>query len=131
MTVFGLPPTSRLLRAGEFRAVFSNARFKVSCRHFLVLGIPNEAATARLGLVVSRKNVPAAIQRNRVKRLIREGFRKRRAELCGVDLVVLARKDAHKLANVSINQKLNGLWNDLMGKMRGGGANNRQESPLS
>lgn len=118
----GFPRTSRLLQAKDYRAVFSNARFKVSCRLFLVLAIPDESGAARLGLVVSRKNVPGAVQRNRLKRLIRENFRRRQTQLCGASLVVLARKDAHRQPNSALNRKLNKLLDDLLGKMRSAGA---------
>ena len=104
--------------AKDFKAVFSNARFKVACRYFLVLAIPAAAAGPRLGVVVSKKNVPSAVQRNRVKRLIRENFRKRQTGIGGADLVVLARKNAHTLGNSAINGKMDGLWNDLTGKMQ-------------
>ena len=114
----GFPRTSRLLQAKDYRAVFSNARFKVSCRFFLVLAIPDESGAARLGLVVSRKNVPGAVQRNRLKRLVRENFRRRQTQLCGTNLVVLARKDAHRHPNSALNRKLNELLDDLLEKMR-------------
>ncbi len=114
----GFPRTSRLLRAKDYRAVFSNARFKVSCRLFLVLAIPDESGAAKLGLVVSRKNVPGAVQRSRLKRLIRENFRERQTQLGGANLVVLARKDAHRQPNSVLNRKLNELLDDLLGKMR-------------
>lgn len=118
MSASGFARSARLLRAGEFRAVFSAARFKVSCRGFLVLALPVDRDGARLGLVISKKNVPAAVQRNRVKRLVREHFRQRRTQLFAVDLVVLARKDVHKLGNAAIRQRLESLWQDLLAKMR-------------
>ena len=43
---------------------------------------------ARLGLVVGKKQLKRAIDRNRVKRIIREQFRLARASLPAVDLVV-------------------------------------------
>ncbi len=118
MSASGFPRSARLLQAGEFRAVFSSACFKVSCRNFLVLALPVDRGGARLGLVISKKNVPAAVQRNRVKRLVREHFRQKRKQLFAVDLVVLARKDVHKLGNAAIRQRLESLWQDLIAKMR-------------
>ncbi len=44
--------------------------------------------SARLGLVVGKKLLKRAVDRNRVKRVIRDQFRRRRAELPAVDLVV-------------------------------------------
>ncbi len=83
-----------------------------------MLALPVDRDGARLGLVISKKNVPAAVQRNRVKRLVREHFRQRRTQLSAVDLVVLARKDVHKLGNAAIRQRLESLWQDLLAKMR-------------
>lgn len=119
------------MQAKDYRAVFSTARFKASCRYFLVLAIPNEIARARLGVVVSKKNVPGAVQRNRLKRLLRENFRIRQAKLSGVDIVVLARKNAHTLGNNAISNKIDGLWNVLTGKMQNSVAMNTQDFPGS
>ncbi len=49
---------------------------------------------ARLGLAVSRKVDPHAVGRNRIKRTLRETFRRLRPRLRGGDYVVVARKAA-------------------------------------
>lgn len=48
----------------------------------------NRMPSARLGLVVGRRAVPRAHARNRIKRIIRERFRRVRAELPALDIVV-------------------------------------------
>jgi len=124
MSAFGFPRAARLLRPSDYRAVFAKARVKVSRRHFLLLALPGSPSQARLGVVVSRKNVPAAVQRNRVKRLVRESYRRNRARLVGADLVVLARKGAHELENAAIHRETVALWNGLAAKLRTSTPNN-------
>lgn len=118
MAEFGFPKTSRLLNAADYKAVFSNAQFKVSCRHFLVLAIRNDRSNSRLGLVIAKKNVSLAVQRNRIKRQLRNTFRQNAALLNKLDLVVLARKDADKLDNKQLKNTIESLWQDLSIKLK-------------
>jgi ribonuclease P protein component len=54
----------------------------------LVQVCANECSRARLGLVVPKRYVPRAVDRNRVKRLIREWFRHNQGLVTGRDLLV-------------------------------------------
>ncbi|MBL4580416.1 MAG: ribonuclease P protein component [Gammaproteobacteria bacterium] len=118
MAELGFPKTSRLLNAADYKAVFSNAQFKVSCRHFLVLANCNSGSNARMGLVIAKKNVALAVQRNRIKRQLRDTFRHNKKLLDKLDLVVLARKDADKLDNKELIDTINSLWQDLHSKIK-------------
>lgn len=83
----GFSRRQRLLKAAEFEAVFSNrCASRSAC--FQVLARPNEQGHARLGMVVSRRLIPLAVERNRMRRLIREAFRHLADGLPSVDLVV-------------------------------------------
>lgn len=108
-----------MLNADDFQAVFSQARFKVSCRYFLLLASGNDKQVSRLGLVVAKKNIARAVNRNRLKRLVRTWFRQHKETPVCLDLVVLIRKDADKLSNGEIFSRLAALWEDLENKCQG------------
>ena len=80
----------RLKRGVDFERAYERRR-RASDDWLLIFGCENGLDHPRLGLSVSRK-VGGAIVRNRWKRLLREAFRLRRADLPpGVDLVVIPR----------------------------------------
>ena len=122
MAEFGFPKTSRLLNATDYKSIFGNAQLKVSCRHFLVLANRNTRSSARLGLVIAKKNVTLAVQRNRIKRQLRVAFRHNKELLHKLDIIVMARKDADKLNNEELIDTIDSLWKDLHAKMVRAGA---------
>jgi ribonuclease P protein component len=77
----------RLLKAKEFAAVFS-ARRILRSRSYLVMSCPNELGHARLGMVVGKRQFKRAVDRNRMRRIIRETFRLYSPNLPVLDVVV-------------------------------------------
>ena len=74
---------------------------------------PNGLGHARLGLAVGVRAAGNAVNRNRVKRVVREAFRHIRQELPAVDLVVNARPAAGKASNADMKASVVALWNRI------------------
>jgi len=83
-----LKPHERLRTTREFRAVYA-ARARAADGRLVVYVRPNPQGATRLGVSVGRRS-GAAVQRNRTKRLLREAFRRARADLPGgYDVVIV------------------------------------------
>jgi ribonuclease P protein component len=76
----------------------------------MVIARPNDLGHARLGLAVGVKSAGNAVNRNRIKRVVREAFRRRQQELPSVDMVVNARPAAGKATNSQIDASVSALW---------------------
>jgi len=100
----------RLLKKSEYDYVFAQAN-KILTPEFVILHRENSLGYARLGLALSKKLVAKANQRNRLKRLIREGFRTH--TLPGMDFIFLARHGAAKVENKLIVANLSKIWAKL------------------
>jgi len=81
------PRSCRLTARRQFLEVYNRGK-KIACPSFLLFGLLNDVGHCRLGLTASRK-VGGAVARNRVKRVMRDIFRRHRQEIgVAMDLVV-------------------------------------------
>jgi ribonuclease P protein component len=109
----GFGKQQRLLKASDFNRVFKQGR-RVSLPEFTVAfrvrpGKEGQAFVPRLGLSVSRK-VGNAVERNLLKRRLREIFRLEQANLVfGAEIVVIPRKEANVLSYPELKTKFFGL----------------------
>ncbi|WP_083848483.1 ribonuclease P protein component [Thiorhodovibrio frisius] len=110
----------RLLKSAQFGRVFGNG-IRTSDALFTVIGAntasPDQAefSPCRLGLAISRKAAPRAVDRNRIKRIIRESFRLARHQWTdsSIDFVVIARPPTARNQNPVLFRSLAHHWDRL------------------
>lgn len=98
----------RLLKTDEYSSVFSLRRCQTQGL-FQIYSKANELGHARLGLVMAKKVARAAVTRNTMKRIVREWFRHRRADLLPFDLVIRARRPFGRDQTQQAWEQLDGL----------------------
>ncbi len=86
----------RLLKAGDFRGLYKKgAAFKHGS--FTLIASPNDLPKTRFGLSISARNVRLATRRARLKRLLREAFRKNKKSLkSNFDILMVVKRDPGK-----------------------------------
>lgn len=108
----------RLLRPSEFQDVFDTNTCRISHPNLLILAKHNALSHSRLGLVVGKKNIPLAVRRNAVKRVVRETFRQEQFSQ-PVDVVFLARRGVDRLNPSETALLLQQSWGRLQRRFRG------------
>lgn len=114
MTSFGFPRSNRLNSSADFDRVFKGTDFKVSNRFLLLLARTNQADHSRLGLIVGKKKIGHAADRNRVKRRLRESFRMRQHGLPHLDIIALIRNDSGLQENSQLSIQIGDLFDRLI-----------------
>ena len=110
---YGFPRTRRLVKATEFQRVFDQP-LKSADSRLTVLARNNGESHPRLGLAISKRQIRNAIDRNRIKRLVRESFRLRQHTLGGLDFVVMARSAALQADHETLRRSLQTHWDRLV-----------------
>jgi len=98
------PSSARVRTSAEYAAVFERARR--TSEPLLTVHWYAYGSQARLGLAVSRKVDKHAVERNRLKRALREQFRQLRPRLPGGDYVVVARPPAARQSSQALQAAL-------------------------
>lgn len=109
---FKFSKTSRLINQKDFQSVFAHPS-KVARKYLLALIQPNHTTKARLGLIVAKARLPLAVDRNYLRRLIRESFRHHQDELKGLDIVVLLRSKCTPRDGKAWRDEIEHLWQQI------------------
>jgi len=129
----------RLSRSADFQRVYREGR-SVASRHFVLYVFPRERSAdesrerleVRLGVSVGRR-VGGAVERNRVKRLLREAFWALSEEISsGHDYVIVARAGAAEVAESGGLDAFRSDLGELVGRLFAAaeaGSQDRLEAP--
>jgi len=103
------PKKVRLCTKDQIKNVFDK-RKKITQNSIAVFFCGNELGHPRLGIVITKKNVSLSVQRNKIKRIVREGFRINQDSIKGFDVVVFPYKGSEKITNKELRLCLEKLW---------------------
>ncbi len=106
------PASRRVRHKPEFDAARARGR-RFGNGFFAVTVIGNDKTAPRLGLAVALRVTRTAVERNRIRRIIRESFRLHQHALPAVDIIVGARARAHGAAGAQLHESLAGLWREV------------------
>jgi ribonuclease P protein component len=107
---------AKMVKTDDFSSVF-NLRKRIASPHLVMRYRFNGASLPRLGLIVSKKTAKLAVQRNYMRRVLRELFRLNQHHLPLVDLVIQVEKPFEKPDFLLIKQEFEGLLLRLSAKI--------------
>jgi ribonuclease P protein component len=111
------PKQARLRKRSEFLSLSRRGK-KIYAPHFLIIIKPNERREARLGVTVSSK-VGNAVVRNRVKRFLRECFRRYRHQIVpSSDVLIIARKEAANISWHEVEKEIRDILVENRGRQK-------------
>lgn len=104
-----LPKAARLRNAKDFKEIFGRGR-GVRDGHLFLKAVPAKNTAVRIGVVVSRQVAAKAVDRNRLKRLLREALRNVLPSLKpGHDIILVTRPGLALLNLEDAKQKVLGV----------------------
>ena len=86
----GFSRRHRFVARGSFGPVLAASR-KVRGSLAVVHAVAGAPGRSRLGIALTRRLIPSSVERNRVRRIVREVFRRHAVKGAGVDCVVAMR----------------------------------------
>ena len=113
-STFTFTKTQRLLTPAAFRYVFDAPERKLHQAHLMAFIRSNELAYARVGMAITKRKVPTAVARNRIKRHIREQFRQQAEQLRAFDIVFIVKKSIDDLDDKDLNNQINNIFKKII-----------------
>ncbi|MDO9203900.1 ribonuclease P protein component [Methylotenera sp.] len=109
---YRLVKQAKMIKTDDFSSVF-NFRKRISTQYLAIHYQPNMHQRARLGLVVGKKTAKLAVNRNYMRRVLREFFRLNQHQICHVDLIIRVQKKFGRGDFIQIKQEFDFLISKL------------------
>jgi ribonuclease P protein component len=102
------PRQARIIKTDEFSSVFS-FRKRISGQFLAIHYQANHSGRARLGMVVAKKVAKRSVDRNYMRRVLRELFRQQQMQIAALDLVIRVMKPFNHQDFVQLEQEFTEL----------------------
>lgn len=112
-TSYCFPAFCRLKNSQQIQEVLGCAR-KYKERNLSIFIKPNNLDHSRLAIIIAAKHVSKAVDRNRIKRIIRENFRLNHDKIKGNDIIIFGYRGIENLSNTELQQCLTKAWQKLL-----------------
>jgi ribonuclease P protein component len=109
----GLSRRHRFTRRGAFGPVLQERR-KLRGRFAVLHLSPKVVAGSRLGLALPRRYIPSSVERNRLKRLVREAFRRHALKAASLDCVITLRGRLEAAQRAAAVEEIRGLFDQAL-----------------
>ena|SRR5436190_18982395 len=109
----GFSRRHRFTVQGSFGAVLRNSR-KLRSPHAVLHVTTGTSGSSRLGIALTRRLIRAAVERNAMKRALREAFRRHPVKRAGLDLVVMFRSRIAPAERRAVVDEVTGLFDALV-----------------
>ena len=104
----------KIRNAQQYQAVFS-ARKNLHSSYYTLYFQKNTLEHPRLGIIASKKNIRLAVERNRIRRIVRETFRQSKIAPNGIDIVIVVKREAKGVNRKELRECLEQLVMRLKG----------------
>ncbi len=106
---YSFTPQERLHTASQHQRVFNQAD-KSSSESFIMLFRENNVGFPRTGVVVAKRKAKRAVDRNLIKRIVRDSFRLNKTKLPSYDFIVILKSPITKIRRDKLRKEITILW---------------------
>jgi ribonuclease P protein component len=108
----GFSRRHRFTAQGSFGPVLRSGR-KIRGDAMVIHAVRGSPGSSRLGVALARRLEPSAVERNRMKRILREAFRRHPVKLAGLDCVVTFRRALQPAEKAGLRGEAERLLDEL------------------